>query len=587
MDIFSITIVVSILIYVAIGNYAGRGIKELDDYYVAGRRAPTLLIVGTLVASVMSSTIFLGEAGFTYDGQMGPYLLFPQAATIGYIYGALLFGRYIRRSRAPTVADYFGKRFDSRRVQVAAGVTVMLALGGYLIVVTQGAAILLSDITNLSYTQALVISWLSYTAFTLYSGSRGVILTDTLMFLLFTGAAFVASIYIVDGLGGLSSVIQGLAEQQDKPGIASWHGVIGPGTVWPTAMDYLIWMLIIEMAWGLVYAVSPWQSSRHLMARNEHVVIRASVYACLAVAFVQLVVYGSGGFVTLANANIHPSESVMIWAAKNLVPDFVGALLLAGIMAAALSSASTFLSLVGFSASNDIVRHEESDQKKSIRFSRIVMFGVGVIALISTLIFPPSIFWVTYFVGTVFASSWGPVALMSVWSSSITKDGAFWGIISGFVFNVVPTALNFVDIIDLPSYLDPILIGAVVSLVVTVLVSRRGTVTREEEHYRMRLHRTPDKELDLGKTKTTLLAPLILVVYGCSMPFILYHWYILPYQRGTGQILPDGSVNWWTGEALLTLSWPLLYVSLGLITYRVIRRSYSPGAKQLNNAESF
>lgn len=587
MDIFSITIVVSILIYVAIGNYAGRGIKELDDYYVAGRRAPTLLIVGTLVASVMSSTIFLGEAGFTYDGQMGPYLLFPQAATIGYIYGALLFGRYIRRSRAPTVADYFGKRFDSRRVQVAAGVTVMLALGGYLIVVTQGAAILLSDITNLSYTQALVISWLSYTAFTLYSGSRGVILTDTLMFLLFTGAAFAASIYIVDGLGGLSSVIQGLAEQQDKPGIASWHGVIGPGTVWPTAMDYLIWMLIIEMAWGLVYAVSPWQSSRHLMARNEHVVIRASVYACLAVAFVQLVVYGSGGFVTLANANIHPSESVMIWAAKNLVPDFVGALLLAGIMAAALSSASTFLSLVGFSASNDIVRHEESDQKKSIRFSRIVMFGVGVIALISTLIFPPSIFWVTYFVGTVFASSWGPVALMSVWSSSITKDGAFWGIISGFVFNVVPTALNFVDIIDLPSYLDPILIGAVVSLVVTVLVSRRGTVTREEEHYRMRLHRTPDKELDLGKTKTTLLAPLILVVYGCSMPFILYHWYILPYQRGTGQILPDGSVNWWTGEALLTLSWPLLYVSLGLITYRVIRRSYSPGAKQLNNAESF
>lgn len=45
----------------------------------------------------------------------------------------------------------------------------------------------------------------------------------------------------------------------------------------------------------------------------------------------------------------------MIWAAKNLVPKFLGALLLAGIMAAALSSASTFLSLVGFSVSNDIV----------------------------------------------------------------------------------------------------------------------------------------------------------------------------------------------------------------------------------------
>ena len=50
MDIFTVTIGVSILIYVAIGSYAGRGVKKLDDYFVAGRRAPTLLILGTLVA---------------------------------------------------------------------------------------------------------------------------------------------------------------------------------------------------------------------------------------------------------------------------------------------------------------------------------------------------------------------------------------------------------------------------------------------------------------------------------------------------------------------------------------------------------
>ena len=54
MDIYTTTIAISILVYIAIGNYAGRGIRNLDDYYVAGRRAPTLLIVGTLVASVMS-----------------------------------------------------------------------------------------------------------------------------------------------------------------------------------------------------------------------------------------------------------------------------------------------------------------------------------------------------------------------------------------------------------------------------------------------------------------------------------------------------------------------------------------------------
>ena len=105
MDIYTVTIAISIAIYIAIGSYAGRGVKRLDDYYVAGRRAPTLIIVGTLVASLMSSTMFLGEAGFAYDGQAGPYVLFPQAATSGYVIGAILFGRYLRRSRATTVAD--------------------------------------------------------------------------------------------------------------------------------------------------------------------------------------------------------------------------------------------------------------------------------------------------------------------------------------------------------------------------------------------------------------------------------------------------------------------------------------------------
>ena len=65
-----------------IGGYSGRRVKQLDDYFVAGRRAPTLLIVGTLVASVFSTSLFLGEAGFTYDGQMGPYILFERDALV-------------------------------------------------------------------------------------------------------------------------------------------------------------------------------------------------------------------------------------------------------------------------------------------------------------------------------------------------------------------------------------------------------------------------------------------------------------------------------------------------------------------------
>jgi sodium/pantothenate symporter len=562
MDTLTITIGVSILIYIVIGSYAGRGIRKLDDYFVAGRRAPTLLILGTLVASVMSTAIFMGEAAFTYEGQFGAYLLFPGIAVTGYMLGALFFGVYLRRSRAPTVADYFGHRFHSRRLQQFAGFTIILGLGGYLLIVTQGAAILLSDITS------LIVAWFSYTLFTMYSGSRGVIITDTLMFLLFMTATVVFVVYIVDSFGGISTAVTDLTRLESKPGIASWTGIVGEGTEWPTPLDYVIWAVVVDIAWAFVYAVGPWQASRHLMARDEHVVLRAAILACLCVIVLQMLIYGIGGLMNLANPNITPSE----WAAQNLVPEMLGALLLAGIVAAALSSASTFLSLVGFSIGNDM---GNKPLALTVNATRKIMLITSLIVLVCCYFFPPNIFWFMLFIGTVFASSWGPVGLMSIWSKRITKDAAFWGMFSGFFMNVIPAAINHLGIYPMPEYYPPV-IGTFVSIAVILVVSARGKVTREENVYRLRLHRPPPIDIDLAKTRKTLLAPLGLIVYGVVMPFLLLKYYVVPYQIGTGEISPDGAVNWNTGEALITLTVFMLHVPLAVMAMKVIWDRYNP-----------
>lgn len=572
MDTLTITIGVSILIYVVIGSYAGRSIKKLDDYFVAGRRAPTLLILGTLVASVMSTSIFMGEAAFTYDGQFGAYLLFPGIAVTGYMLGALFFGVYLRRSRAPTVADFFGRRFHSRRLQQFAGFTIILGLGGYLLIVTQGAAILLSDITGMSFIASLIIAWSSYTLFTMYSGSKGVIITDTLMFLLFMTATVVFVVYIVVGFGGISTAITDLARLESKAGIASWTGIIGEGTSWATPLDYVIWAVVIDIAWAFVYAVGPWQASRHLMARDEHVVLRAAILACFCVIVLQMLIYGIGGLMNLANADITPSETVVIWAARSLVPELLGALLLAGIVAAALSSASTFLSLVGFSIGNDM---GSKPLAITVNTTRKIMLMTSLIVLVCCYFFPPNIFWFMLFIGTVFASSWGPVGLMSIWSKRITKDAAFWGMFSGFFMNVIPATIDYLGIYHMPEYYPPV-IGTVVSIAVILVVSARGTVSREENIYRLRLHRPPPSDIDLAKTRITLLAPLGLIVYGVAMPLLLLKYYVIPYQIGTGEISPDGSVNWNTGEALITLTIFVLHVPLALMAMKVIRDRYDP-----------
>ena len=574
MDIYSGAILISLIIYIVVGNYAGRRVKKLEDYFVAGRRAPTLLIVGTLVASVLSTNIFLGETGFVYEGQAGPYLLWPPMAAMGYIFGALLFGRYLRRSCALTVAHYFGQRFNSQRVQTAAGITIIFGLGGYLLAVTQGVAFLLTHITDFDFTQALIISWVSYTAFTMYSGTRGVILTDTMMFLLFTSVAILALIFMVQDAGGWASAVRGLATLPDKPDLMAWHGMVGSDTPFKSVLDFTLWNTTLAVAWGMVYAVSPWQSSRYLIARDEHVVIRASCIAAIFLILMELTLYAAGAVVNLSDSGIQPSEEVIIFAALNLLPELLGALLLAGIMAAGLSSASTFLSLVGFSVGNDLFRHDGVNDKRMLKLSRVIMLMVGVVILVIAFISPIDIFWLTYFVGTLFASSWGAVALMSVWSKKITADAAFWGIVSGFTFNVVPKALEYMEWIELPFWLDPILLGGLVSLVVVLVLSRFGVVSEEEHDYRMKLHEIPQGDISVSKSRFTRYAPVVLGVYSVSMCLFLLNIYVQPYQEVTGTLTASGGINWLSGESLLVLAGPSVVLPTAWIAWRMIRKSY-------------
>jgi sodium/pantothenate symporter len=289
-----------------------------------------------------------------------------------------------------------------------------------------------------------------------------------------------------------------------------------------------------------------------------------------------MLVYGIGGLMNLAKVDISPSETVLIWAAKSMVPELLGAFLLAGIVAAALSSASTFLSLVGFSVSNDMGRKPLAH---TVNTTRKIMLITSLIVLICCYFFPPNIFWFMLFIGTVFASSWGPVGLMSIWSKRITKDAAFWGMFSGFFMNVIPATIDYLGIYHMPEYY-PAVIGTVVSIAVIFIVSARGKVSREEKSYRMRLHRPPPTDIDRAKTIKTLLAPLGLIVYGTAMPFLMLKYYVIPYQIGTGEILPDGSVNWATAEALITLTIFMLHVPLALMAMKVIWDRYNPQTKR-------
>jgi Na+/proline symporter len=433
--------------------------------------------------------------------------------------------------------------------------------------VTQGAATIINEVTGLPFYGTLLIAWAGYTLFTLYSGSSGVILTDTMMFLLFAAVAFLGLAFIVEDAGGWFASIRDLATFDAKLGIISWHGATGPDAIWTTPGETLIYGIILGIAWGIVVAVSPWQASRYLMARNEHVVIRSATITAGVVMVLYTVLMISGAAVNLLNPDISPNQENMIWAALNVMPTLVGVLLMSGILAAGLSSASTFLSLVGFSASNDILPQKATDNLVRLKMSRRAMFLISLVALATAYLLPQGkLFWVTYFAGTLFASSWGPVAFMSVWSKRITESGAFWGIIVGLLGNVVTNSLALLHVVDLPVFLDPILVGVVLSYITVEWVSSKGKVTEEEHALREQLHLVPESEIDAEKLARTLLWPKILIVFGVAFSILLIYFYALPYQRAIGETA--------TGEILLSIGVGLSLVVTGVLAWWGTARSY-------------
>ena len=281
-----------------------------------------------------------------------------------------------------TVPEYFGKRFSSKRLRMLSSVTLVFAVTAYMLSAMQGISTLMNSITGLDYKVCVIIAWLSFTIFTVYSGSKGVLLTDTIMFMIFLAAALVGIPYIVHAAGGWNVAITALAQSTTRPGIISWHNNLN--YLYPTGTQNLIWAIVYGIVWAIVVMVSPWQTSRYLMAKDEHTVQRSSIWASMGVVTVTMALYFSTAFIYKINPNIEEASKSVIWGAMNLMPMLIGVLMLTGILSAGVSSASTFLSLIGSSLTNDILANRRTDDiKENLKISRIGMASVSIIQSIS------------------------------------------------------------------------------------------------------------------------------------------------------------------------------------------------------------
>lgn len=527
MNIYFAGMCVSLAVYIVIGIVVSRKIRGVDDYYVAGRRAPMILIAGSLIASYTSTGMFMGDAAQSYSGCFTSIITFAGMQSAGYVLGAVFFGRYLRRSNVLTIPEFFGKRFHSRAVRNLSAITAIIMMTVYLLSVMQGIGTLMKSVTGVDYRLCIVIALVVFAFITIKAGSSGVLITDTLMAGIFTGALIVATIVISHRTGGWFHTVSSLASSPRFHLFMSWGGQ--PGSLYQKAIENLLWGLIYGVVWMSVCMVGPWQSSRYLMAKDEHTAVRASIPAAIGVFALEFLVSSAAVFVNMKNPGMKDSSQVMIWAAMHLMPKLLGVILLTGVLAAGISSATTFLSLIGASVANDIVG---TKWKNPIRVGQIAMGIVSAVVLLVAIFNPPSIFWIMFLGGAIVSASWMPVALGSVFSKRLTKAGAFAGILCGFLacfFLRLYTALAGVT---LPVYLDPSVVGILANIAAMCIATKVTSVTEEEKAARARMFVMPDSEKDPEQMRKTLRISKRALLIGPGTIAVLLIFWVIPYLVG-------------------------------------------------------
>lgn len=528
MNIYLVGMVITMILYIAVGAAISRTVKDANDFYVAGRNAPAYLITGSLVASFIGVGLFMGDVGEAYSGFFGPLMVAVGVLSVGYIFGSVFFGRYLRRSKALTIPQYFGKRFDSNAMRLLASITGTFIMLVYSLSAVQGIATLMSAVTGISYNMCIILSVAAFTLITLLSGAKGVLITDTIMFAVFSIATLFGAAMIAYRAGGWMNTVTEMASYEAIPGILSAGG--NPSYFYPTAQENLIWASGYGIAWMAVLAVAPWQSSRYLMAKNEHAVIRSSLVASVAVFVIEFLMCMAGVFTQKLNPGMEVPSQALIWASMNIMPTILGIIVLSGVLASGISSATTFLSLICSNIMNDIISIKEKN--KQVLYGRIAVLIVGIIICLLCVFQPPQIFWITYLGATIVACSWLPVAIASVWSKRVTKVGAFWGMLVGFVVSSIMKIGVSVAGITLPIYFDPFFVGLGSGIVAMILGSAFTKVTDEERREREALFIVPDEEKDPSEVRKTKKMVIMSIPLGLIITIVLVVFWAIPYSQG-------------------------------------------------------
>lgn len=437
------------LVVFAIGWLSLRRTHDEADYWIAGGKLGWFAGGATLAATHTSAGTFVGTIGVIYTAgwSFGWVLL---SIPLAYWFVAAVLAPRFTRVRQLTLPAFMEARYYSKGVRGIAAVIVLIATVVYIQAQIVAGGLVANIVFGVPTETGMVAFTVILLAYTVIGGMVAVVYTDAFQLVIMVLGALLAlplAVRQVDGFGSLLHMVESA-----QPTVFQW------GSTLPTSL-----LFTMAMAFFLGSIATPEKLIRLYAMKDLPTIRRGILLAVVAITGLNLVVFLIALSAIVLFPDLPTGDLAMPMVATAVLPPALGALMLAAITSAMMSTVDSLLIVAGSALSVDLYQnliHPEVTLARRMWVDRLGILAVGtvpVVLLLSGVGQGELVQFIVLLFTALMASSFVVPVVGGVFWRRATREGAASGMVGGVATALAWEALG-------PEAIDPVLPGFLVSL---------------------------------------------------------------------------------------------------------------------------
>jgi len=481
------TIIAYLCFVIITGIMIGRRSKKSSEgFYLGGRGMGPLVTAMSAEASDMSSWLLMGLPGVAYLSGVADASWTAIGLAVGTYLNFLLVAKRLRRYSvqidAITIPSFISKRYGEKRPVIMCIASLMILIFFVPYVASGFAAIgkLFNSLFGWDYMTAVIIGSIVIISYTSVGGFSAVATMDLVQSIIMSIALIVITVFGINQAGGLDAVMENAKSMAGYLSFTEIHDVASG-----TAKPYGIMSIASMMAWGLGYFGMPHILVRFMAIRDEKELDLsrriASVWVVISMAVAVFIGIIGNGISKAGNIPVlegSASETIIVQISNllstfGIFPAIVAGFILAGILAATMSTADSQLLAASSAFSENLLQDVfgiKMTQKQTMLVARITVICIAVIAVFLARDPNSSVFQIVSFAWAGFGATFGPAMLCALFWKRSNRQGVLAGMIAGalmvflwkFMIRPMGGVLGIYEL--LPAFLFGLLVIVVVSL---------------------------------------------------------------------------------------------------------------------------